>query len=245
MRLVALAFLVAGCGRYRFEDPPIGVVDAATGDAPPPVHVQTVAPDYVLLPTMTVSISVGAGNTLIAATFWDTTPNTIMVTDSSVLTWTPLTALTNFDCFAAPKASGAQLWFAESPDARAIDVTVTQSDTMNRPLGLRLVEYANLDGLEAEVALSATSPTNEMSPGTLATTAPSVTIAIFNNTKGSGTMTPGAGWTERATEFPFYTLVEDNVPGAPAGPVVPTANLPTGINEACWVAAAAAFRIAR
>jgi hypothetical protein len=58
-------------------------------------------------------------------------------------------------------------------------------------------------------------------------------------------MTPGPGWTQRAIEFPFYTLVEDSAPGEPAGPILPTANSPSGVTEVCWVAAAAAFRIAR
>jgi hypothetical protein len=57
-----------------------------------------------------------------------------------------------------------------------------------------------------------------------------------------GTMTPGATWIQRSIETPFYIIVEDNIPGAPAGTYAPDAALPSGVNDACWVGVAAAFR---
>jgi hypothetical protein len=76
----------------------------------------------------------------------------------------------------------------------------------------------------------------------MSTSAPqSLAIGYFADLKGIGTMVVGAGYTGRQFDSQFYSLYEDALGLAP-GSYAPGAALPVGVNDDCWVGAAAAFR---
>ena len=72
-----------------------------------------------------------------------------------------------------------------------------------------------------------------------------VIAPAYNDTLGHGTMLAGNGFIARAVNIPFNSMVEDNAPaGTDMGTYQATALLPPAISDACWIATAAAFRIA-
>jgi len=116
------------------------------------------------------------------------------------------------------------------------------------PLGLMLAEYSGVDltaTTEAQGGENAPmTGSNAMLIGPLTMSADSVVISFFADSSGHGSMMPGAGWTPRAWDSGFYSMLEDNAPtGAPAGTIEPDAALPTSVNDMCWVGVAAAFRM--
>ena len=216
--------------------------DASDTLREPVNHLQTIAPGFVGAPSITALITAQAGSLLVAATYWHVQGNTVTVTDTMGLAWTALPAVDNKCSFTDTRTTGAQIWYAQVDTAGSTIVTLSQSNSPNAPLGMRLLEYTGVAGYNASVGSPPIVATSmDMSTGAFATTEPAMTVALFVDTLGSGTMTPGAGWNERAIELPFYSLVEDNAPGKPPGPLEPNASLPVGRVDDCWVGTAAAF----
>src|SRR5215468_8867658 len=82
---VALAGLASACGRIGFERP----ADAAP-DATPAALVQVQAPGYQSAASVTVDIILTAGHFAVVATYWNQSPDTVALVDTTGLAWTPL-----------------------------------------------------------------------------------------------------------------------------------------------------------
>jgi hypothetical protein len=226
--------VVFGCGRIKFE--------ARPADAPttPIGFVQIAAPGYQMATSVTVAITPTVGDLLVAATYWHTSPDTISLSDSSGLAWQPLDIAEQASC-----QTEAQLWYAPTTVAGPDLVTVRQS-IGTRPLGLMIAEYSAIDlaaPIDAHVALAAPIATDQLTTGVVTPTHRALVVAFFNDTNGGGMMVPGASWTPRAWDLPFYVMLEDDVPDGASAAVVPDGALPSGHNDNCWVGVAAAFRV--
>lgn len=252
MRLGALsAIVVAGC-RIGFEPvrPPdartqdaAGVDAAGPGDAASGAHlVQVVEPPYVDGASLVEPISVTAGDALIVATYWNDASKVVTVTDAAgVLTWTGLGAMeVATGCGPPSGGSAGELWYAPITVSGTLDVTISQGSGTS-PLGARLLEYAGTGAFGGGMGTLPQGPSNTMTEGTYMPSGPLLVIAMFSDTNGTGMMSPGPGWTLRTAEDGFYALVEDNAPGA-AGTIMPTATLPVGVSDACWVTESVAFQ---
>ena len=215
-------------------------VDAPV-DAVPFAEVQVLGPGYVSAASLPIILTETAGDVLIAATYWEHDPNTITVTDTAGLEWTalPIEKIPS-GCGSPGYGSIVQLWYAVVATTRTDTVTVTQAAT-TLPLGMFVIEYAGLGAFDVAAGRVAPAASNGMSTGNFTTTSTDLVLALFIDTLGTGTMTPGSGWTARAHDANFYAVIEDNAPGVAAGVLDPSAQLPIAVSDACWVAAAVAF----
>jgi hypothetical protein len=79
-----------------------------------------------------------------------------------------------------------------------------------------------------------------MTTGPITMNGDGVVLAAFHDSEGSGVMTPGAGLSTLSLDTGAYTLFGEL--RGPAGTYEPTANLPAGVSDNCWVATAVALR---
>ncbi len=242
MRAHWLAFVAAaGCGRVRF-DVRVGADASAdiASDAAPPHLVQVVAPGYVKQVSASATIAATEGDVVIAAVYWDETPDTVSFADTASYGWNSTLAQTIPACGGPTgNATGAQLYWSRVPASGSNTVTVTQTSG-TQPIGVMLVEYANVQMLpEDSGAEPAPMASNTMSTLPVTTSGPAVVIAFFNDTIGTGTIAGAMPFTVEARDVGFPNLLEDAI--VPSGTYTATATLPNAQVDACWIAFAAAF----
>ncbi len=236
-RAVCATAIAIGCGRVGF-----GTFTEPDAHGPPNVRlVQALAPGYGSAATVTYSIAQLQGDLLIAGVYWHESPDTVTLTDQLGLVWTSLpiaevsTGCTNSD----GNSTDVQIWYAQITTSGANQIQLAQTSGVN-PLGAFLVEYSGVEPIvDAQVTGVAPAAGSAMQIPQLTTTTTDLLVAVFNDTLGSGSMTPGSGWTAEGRDLGFYTLVEDRVE-AP-GTYTPDGTLPSGKSDACWAGAAAAF----
>jgi hypothetical protein len=240
-------WLMAGCGRIAFDpidqriDGDGGTVDVI---GEPAAFVQIQAPPYASAPSQSVMIDLTAGHLVVAAVYWDQTPNTVTLADTAGLTWTaaPKYEIPAVCGGSTGNATGAQLYYAQVSSPVMTTVTVSQTSGA-QPLGVMLVEYAGLamtNVVEAESGQVAPSASNAMFVPSFTTTRDTMVVVFFNETLGSGTMTEGSGYTARARITGFPNMYEDAL--LPPGMYIPSGALPAGQTDACWVGDAIALR---
>ena len=206
-------------------------------------YVQNVAPGYVQATSNSATLTENTGDLLVIGTYWNNNAATVTVTDSigNVIQKVPQQGT---------HANQVQIWYEQNIKGGSNTVTVTQS-TGTMPLGIFLVEYSGIRpdmALEASIGQNAPSASNLESTGTVTTTCPDLVVGLFNDSTGSGTMTPGGGWVGRAWDTGFYTMIEDNLPlgSVSGGQVNAMANLPLLVNatysDAFWAATEVAFK---
>lgn len=189
--------------------------------------------------THTASIDVTAGNLLLVAAYW-TGSSTITVKDALGNTWVAADASPASSC----SRSRTQIWYATTAATGSDAITVTGSVADGR--GMILLEYegvADAGALESASSRAAAVGSSTASAPDLTTSSPlDVIVAVFADFNGTGEMAPGAGFTARARDPDFYSMVEDNLPGVAPGSHSVTASLPAGQSDACWTGAAVAFK---
>lgn len=236
-----------GCGRLGFErrvaiDAPADAVSDAPIDAGPPHLVQILAPGYGSAAMMSSTISETRGNLLVAAVYWDESPDTITLTDTAGLAWSnlPIEGIPSVCGGTTGNATGAEIYYAAVSATGPNTVTVAQTSG-TQPLGVFLLEYANVatapDAMSGQVAPSAS---HAVSAPPITTNGPGVVIAFFNETQMNGMMSGGSGYVVEARDMGFPNLIEDAI--EPAGTYTPDGALPNAQSDACWVAIAVAFR---
>ena len=209
-------------------------------DASAITFVQQVTTPYVSATTITASLNVTAGNALVVAAYWSST-QPVTVTDTLGNTFVPITASGRTSC---NLAANTQLWYALAAKGGADTVTLTAPSSSGP--GLAVLEYAGVAAtgaldVESHQATSSTSSTTTV-PNLTTTGARDVIIALFADCNGSGTMSPGMGFTARSRDTTFFAIVEDNLPGVGPGTYPVTATLPVGKNDNCWAGTAIALR---
>lgn len=190
------------------------------------------------------SITPAVGDLLVAALYWDESPDTITLSDSLHLAWTTLPAQGLVLACGGPSgnATGAQLAYA-IVDAAGADVVTVAQTAGTHPLGMFLLEYAGVDTaqpLDVTAGLVAPSASSVMTGPVVTTTATDAIVALFVDTISFGSDSPGSGYTEEALDSGFPNILEDKL--APPGTYTPTASMPSTISNDCWVATVAAFR---
>jgi hypothetical protein len=171
------------------------------------------------------------------------------VTDSLGNSWSPTTAYANTATGCnSENASVVEIFYAGGIAAGDNVVTVTQSSG-TAPVGAYLVEYSGaraVGALDGVSGASAASSTATMNAGSLTTTsAHDLVVGLFAEATLYGIMTTGPGFSVVDNDTTFFSMFEDDLPsGFGPGAIVPTANEPGGTPSDCWVAAAAAFRVA-
>jgi hypothetical protein len=220
---------------------------ARAPDAPPDAFVaptiaavQSLDPGYQDQNEVDIEIHANAGDILIAATYASQI-SAVTVSDSSQLTWTPLTAYTETatDC---PDLQ-TQFWYTVLAAAAQTTVAVKQPDHM--ALGMHLVEYSGVSTtapVDASVGMAAPSKSMTVTAPAITTAHDDAIVGLFADINGDGSMTAGSGWIKRGNDNGFYTLLVDNTPGAGAGTFTATAALPAGTSDDCWTGAALALR---
>jgi hypothetical protein len=216
--------------------------DAAPLDAfvaPMIAAVQSLDPGYQEANEVDIAIDGSAGDILIAATYASQI-SSLTVSDSTQLTWTPLTTYTESatDC----PALQTQFWYTVLAASVQTTVAVKQPDHM--ALGMHLVEYSGVSmtsPIDASVGMAAPSTSMTVTAPAITTAHSDAVVGLFADINGAGSMTAGSGWIKRGNDNNFYTLLVDNTPGAGAGTFTPTASLPTGVDDACWIGAAIAL----
>lgn len=217
--------------------------DASTTEGGPDAgaitFLQAVHSDYVTAKTNSATLSVGAGSALVVATYENGT-QAMSVSDTLGNTWVAATMTAGTSC----STSVGKLWYALNAKGGPDTVTVTVASTTD--IGITVAEYAGValaSALDAQSAAIAPSSSNAMAAPSLTTTAArSVIVALFHDTYGGGTMTPGAGFVARARDTGFYTLLQDDAPGVGPGVHPVTAALPVGTSDACWGGMAVALK---
>jgi hypothetical protein len=196
---------------------------------------------YVSAPSQSDALLESTGDLLVAAIYWSESAATVTVADSLGNAWRSASVQNNAQCFGG---SEVQIWYAPNVRPGTNIVTVTKSTMSKSPLGAYLLEYAGLPTMNPLVASSgaiAPSAGNAMTAGMLTSLkAGALVVALFNDDNGSGTMLAGSGFQAEGTDTGFYTMVEDGRASS-AGDLSPTAQLPVGVADACWAAAAVAF----
>jgi hypothetical protein len=258
--------LLTACGRIGFRsDVATGdaaadalaadarVADARVADAPPAdasaagALVQVQQPGYQYAAMVSASIEQTAGDFLVAAVYWDQNPDNVLLSDMDALLWEGLPSqVIPTGCGGGGSdngiATGARLYYAQIDTTGSNTVTVVQSSG-TQPLGLFLLEYSGIaagDPIDVQTGQVAGSASNAMAVPPLVTTGRDLVVALFNDTVDMGTGSAGSGYTLEALDPGFPNLIEDAI--GPAGTYVPTAVLPPGHNDACWVGTAVAFR---
>ena len=76
--------------------------------------------------------------------------------------------------------------------------------------------------------------------GPIVAAGPGLVYAVFHDSVGGGTMTPGTGYMARVFDTAAYAMAEDQMIAA-GGTFDPDGMLPSGKNDACWVGSALVF----
>jgi hypothetical protein len=233
--------LLCGCGRL------FGPCNNASSDATSPDaangirRVQTVSPGSMRgVATISFPITVTGGDLLVVVPYSDTNPGQTLTAVSSSLNdaWQTLPTESS-TCNIV--GSTIRLWYAPIAGSGADTITLDMSLSGN--LGVLAIEYAGVDlarPVETSSGLVASATTGTMTAGPLSATTGDLVVAAFSDHQTLGTAVPGQGFTVQAHDDAFAALVED----APAGPATtnPSADLPSGKSDACWVATAMALR---
>lgn len=210
-----------------------------SGDAGPIVFVQSVVTAYANGLINTATLTVTPGNTLVVATYVSGTP-AMSVSDTLGNVFASATKTTGTSC----SGSSGQLWYVTNAKGGVDVVSVTISSSA--ALGITVAEYSGVAATGALDVVSnavAAASSNAMSAPSLTTTGSrDLIVSLFHDTNGIGTMTPGTGYTARARDTDFYTLLQDDAPGRGPGVRDVTAALPAGANDACWGALAIALK---
>lgn len=245
LRPFVIAAVAIGCGRVGFDAHTAGdgsldaPGDVADGGAANIRLVQVVAPGFGSAAQVSVTIQQTAGDVLIAAAYWDEVPDTITLSDTAGTAWASLPQLALPGCGGATgNGTGAQMFYAPIATSGSNTVTVAQTSGV-QPLGLFLLEYSGVAGLDQHTEQIAPSASNVTFVPQLVTTGTDVIVALFSDTIAMGVMPEGAGYLAEARDTGFPNLIEDAI--GPAGSYMPSAGLPGVQNDACWVGAAAAF----
>lgn len=220
-------------------------VGSGDGGAPRVALVQALSVPSAMSATRTQMIHETSGNLLVAAVYWHEPAATISVFDSQSNCWMPLPPQINNAC-----KSDVQLFYADDIAGGDNVVTVKQSTGSNY-VGFFLLELSGialagaLDGTVGKIAPAAGSHTIDL--GALTTHgARDAVVALFHDSQGSGTLTPGAGLSSEGLDVGAYSMVADAPGGVTPGSHPIAATLPVddaGLrSDNCWVATAAAFR---
>jgi hypothetical protein len=200
----------------------------------------------------TQTVTVSAGDLLVAAVFWGGAPSapSMRVSDTQKNDWQPATLQEDNELSSASGtacSADAQLFYAANAKGGSTTITVTPSDPI-RDYGFFLLEYAGIatsqprdDGQGQNAPFT---PSNQIeAPPLAANGVNNLVVALFVDTDSSGAITPGdGGYTVRGLDTYMFAAVEDNLPGFPKGAYSAPAYLPSGLNSNCWAAAAASFR---
>lgn len=209
------------------------------GDAAPIVFVQSVVTAYSTGFINTATLTVTTGNTLVVATYVSGTP-AMSVTDTLGNVFASATKTNGTSC----SSSSGQLWYVTNAKGGLDTISVTISSS--EALGITVAEYsgiASAGALDVVSNAAASSSSNAMSAPNLTTTASrDIIVSLFHDTNGTGTMTPGAGYTARSRDTDFYTLLQDDAPGRGPGVRAVNAALPSSTSDACWGALAIALK---
>jgi len=236
--------VAAACGRYRF-DPRVAPNSDTAPDTPAAISlVSVVAPGYQGAAQVTDSVDGTLGDFLVAAIYWDESPDTVTLADTLGLAWASLPAqgIPSVCGGSTGNATGAQLWYAPVTVSGLNSITATQTSG-TQPLGLFVLEYAGIDNanpIDATSAQIAPASSNNVFMPELTAHDDDVIVALFNDTISFGTMTAGSGFTIEAHDDQFPNLLEDAI--VQAGTYTPTAALPPGEIDACWIGTAMALR---
>lgn len=242
MRCIAVVLTLAACGRVGFE--PVESSEALSDGSMATANiarVQVVNPPYDRVRAISLPIDVTAGNVLVAFAYWNRAAASMAVTDTLGLAWSSRPPQQGPTSCGDNLGLGMQMFYASVATTGSTTVTATQS-TGTDGIGLFVVEYAGLDAVspvEMTTGMTAQSSSNLMTTGPI-TMNDGVILAAFQDSEGSGVMTPGGGLTVLSRDTNAYTLFGEL--RGPAGTYEPTANLPAGVNNNCWVAIAAALR---
>ena len=209
--------------------------------------VSVTAPGYQKAAQVTDSVTGTLGDFLVAAIYWDQAPDAITLTDTLGLPWTSLAvqgiATGGLGCGGPTgNATGAQLWYAPVTVAGPNSITAAQTSG-TQPLGLFVLEYRGIDNgnaIDTTGAQLAPAASNDVFMPALTTHDDDVIVVLFSDTINIGTMTGTPGFTIEAHDDQFPNLLEDAI--VPAGTYMPTAALPPGQDDACWVGTAMALR---
>jgi hypothetical protein len=184
-----------------------------------------------------ISITETAGNLLVAAVYWNGS-DVVSISDTLGNTWNSVPVEDN-----STTLSDVRIFYAQNIKGGANTITVNQPVSVY--IGFYLIEYSGvatagaLDTANGKVPLAASHVADT---GNLTTSGcRDLVVAVFADSWGTGTMTPGSGWISRGTDFNFYSLVVDNLPGG-TGTFDPNAGLAGANSDAAWSATAAAFK---
>ena len=205
--------------------------------------VQAVSPGFVTASSQSATVNETAGDLIVVAVYWNADSATISVSDTKGNTYLNLPEQ---NLPGAGWGTQVQIFYAQNVAGGSNTVTVTQS-TGAHAIGFYLVEYSGIrtsGALDSSVGQVAPSTTNTMSTGNMSTSGcRDVVVALFNDTSfASGQMSAGAGFTPRAMDNGFISMVEDDAPGIGPGTINPTATLPSSTKTQSWAATAAAFK---
>lgn len=233
----------AACGRLAFD--PVTDIDAA---ATPVTLVRAKTVTFLDAPRLAGTVEVTSGNLIVVAVGWNDVGGTVAVTDTLGHAWIALPRHDITDptpCSPLPPGRGTdgQLWYAFASQTGTTTIEVQQAPSSNS-LQFYVLEYGGVrEGPPVTAGQSASAASNAMTAGPLSTSPLDLVVAMFANSNGAGTILPDPGWTERGIDPLFYSIVVDNLPGTAEREVTPTAKLPVGVSDACWVATAAAFHV--
>jgi hypothetical protein len=232
---------------YRDAGADAGAADAGRTDAgstgPGITLIQVQPAQYANAPSLSVPITVTAGNFLVVATAYQQVV-TVTVTDTLDNVFTPLPAVVNTNCGTVNgSVSAAQIWYVNGALGGPDMVTMTPSAS---PIYLWLVvaEYAGIatsTPVESTNGTVATGSTPTLSIGNLSASAPNnLLFGVFHDEAGSSTttLTPSALLGGIAFAPGFIALAGDNTAVAP-GTYDPTAT--DSQSDNCWVATGAVF----
>jgi hypothetical protein len=186
--------------------------------------------------------SVGAGDLLVVGAYWVAAATSVKVMDSAGNEWLSVPAAQNPPCVTDMPWT-AQIWYAPNAIGGGDTITLTTLGATN-DLGFLAVEYsgvAAVNPLDTSVGSSGAAEGPMVSSGPLPTTAPlDLVVGLFGDLNGTGTIKPGSGYTARANDVTFYTMVEDDLPGTAQGMSDPSATVVNA--DKCWIAIAASFK---
>jgi hypothetical protein len=195
--VVVLLGIVA-CGRIGFQ--------VGDGTSSAIGFVQEKSPGDGQNTGITIQLSQTAGDLLVVGGYWNADANTVGVHDDTGLTWQALPHQSVVGCGFQNSDTDAGLWYAFATTTQTNVVHLTQTPG-TQPIGFFVVEYAGVDPaapLVAQGGANANAASNSMSAGTLTLARDGVVVGLFNDTKGHGTMLPGAGFTGLDIDYGFY-----------------------------------------
>jgi hypothetical protein len=232
-----LITLALGCGRVGFMEVCSGCGnDGGSGSGITRGHVTN--PGTQNSATQSLMIDGTAGELAVLITHNQFSANEATVTDSNGSTWSTIAAeqtmcggnLTTRIFYTMLAASGS--------DSITLSIAPSVVD-----LGMVAVQYAGVDSADPVDSSSgqvAASTTQLASAGQLTLTGDDLIVAALADAAADGTLTPGSGFAYVANDDVVSLVVEDEP--ASAGMYSPTASLPAGKPDACWIGTALALR---